>query len=138
MTLLDRSPLSRTEFHFKFQKIQNVLKMTLKVSIQLTANQGLVTNHIQDNIVFKKRIQLSAISLLANGWQVQSYIFIWYPLDKIVCPASRSELLPFDLNLLYCWTRKPILIKQNDVSFRGKHWILIGFREECFIYIMSI
>ena len=67
MTSNVRSPLSRTEFHYKFQKIQDVLKITLKVSIQSKANQGLVTNHSQDNIVFKKRIQLSAKSLLSNG-----------------------------------------------------------------------
>ena len=100
MTSNARSPLSRTEFHSKFQTIQDVLKNTLKVSIQSKADQGLVTNLSQDNIVFKKRIQLSAKSLLSNGWQFQSDIFIWNPLDKIVFPASRSDLPPFDLK----WT----------------------------------
>ena len=105
MTSIDRSPLC-TEFHFKFQKIQDVLKITLNVSIQSKANQGLITNHSQDNIVFKKRIQLSAKSLLSYGWQFQTYIFIWkIPWTKLSSRQADPIYFPLTWKYFRSWSR---------------------------------
>ena len=55
--------------------------------------------------LLKNHFQLSIKSLLSNGRPLQSYeLFIWNPLDKIVCPALEYELHPFDLKrtFLFC------------------------------------
>ena len=80
--------------------------MTLKVSIHSKASQGLVTTHSQDNIVFKKRI-LSA-TLLSNGGQFQSYIFI--------CNCLQADPIYFPLT--FTWIHR-----ENTRWGKSKYWI---------------